>query len=544
MERVMADDSMFRCAGLGLDSVLQFGSLGSYDGAGAWSLALASISSDDEQRMAELHEGLHHELQISSGWGLISSMAWLLSSRGFRTHALGEVFRVMVEESRQTHEIFATALSATTDGIDRAYDLLAANPRYLGYLSRGLALVDPADAEFWQFHHAAMTAVLSVCMRPAATLGLLTRGFRALTRRDLDPDRDGPDRRLAAFERLGGPASWRPVFTDLLERCPDRGGDPGPGSRRRLPEDPEAMDRLHRFEGEILLPQCYAHVCAVLDRAGLPSVGSRDQSRLAQAARSAVIAADPGLAGHLVLVRERRPLHEETLDLERQRIVLRERLPVRLAAAGDLAAFQAQDDRGNRFACAFWIDQAVVRKQFAFPDGTELPEIVPALVNRSGAGPFVSVGLMPPGTTPQQCQLALGDTPLVVLATHATLARHADTLAMLQMVKPVFVLMDLPVGRHVGHWISQGATVRICASSIERSGRRLGLATFAIGRQHPFIFLRIGSETSTYVLVDQLRQRHPDRVEVEDRADEPVAQEHAANLVLSTWHVLDQRGAT
>src|ERR1019366_4683447 len=79
---------------------------------------------------------------------------------------------------------------------------------------------------------------------------------------------------------------------------------------------------------------CYAHVCAVLDRAGLPSVGSRDQSRLAQAARSAVIAADPGLAGHLVLVRERRPLHEETLDLERQRIVLRERLPARLAARG------------------------------------------------------------------------------------------------------------------------------------------------------------------------------------------------------------------
>src|ERR1035438_2283368 len=64
-------------------------------------------------------------------------------------------------------------------------------------------------------------------------------------------------------------------------------------------------------------------------------------------------------------------------------------------------------------------DGAVVRKQFAFPDGTELPELVPALVNRSGASPFVSVGLMPPGTTPQQCQLALGDTPLVVLATHA-----------------------------------------------------------------------------------------------------------------------------
>lgn len=543
---------IFRCAGQGLDSLLQFGVLGSYDGAGAWSLVLANIDGDDEQRMAEMHEALHHELQISSGWGLVSSMAWLLSSRGFRRRALGEVSRVMVDESRHTHEVFATTLSAAADGIDRGYELLAGNPRYRGYLSRGLALADAADAGFWQFRHAAITAVLSVCMRPAATLDLLSRGFGDLNRRDLELARDSPDRRLAAFERLGGAASWRPVFLDLLERYPDRGGDPAPDAGRRLPEDPEARDRLHRFEGEVLLPRCYEHVCAVLDSSGLPSVGTREQSRLANALHKAVTAADPGLADQIVLTKQRLPLHEEVFDVERQQVVLRERLPVRLSPAEetlrDPAVFQVAGDGVGQGACAIWIEAALARKQFAFPVGTELPEVVTALVNgfnaaRTGA---LHLGMLPPGTTPQQCQRALGDTPVVALTTHATLATHADTLAMLQTVKPVFVLMDLPVTRHVGHWISQGATIRLSTSLIERSGRRLGLAAIAIGRQHPFVFLRIGSEASTYLIVDKLRQRHGDRVEVQGPAElaDSADQELAVDIVLSTWHALDQRGAT
>jgi hypothetical protein len=548
----MAPERMFKCGTLGLDASLRFGSLGGYDGAAAWALTLANIRDDDEQWMAELHEGLHHELQISSGWGLIASMAWLLAGRGFRKHSLSELFHVMVEESRDTHEMFATCLSAASNGVGRARELLADNPRYLDYLERGIALVDAGDAEFWQFHHAAISAVLRVCMRPAATFELLDRGFQRLTRRDLDLGRDGPDRRLSAFERLGGPSSWRAVFRDLLERYPDRGGDPAPGYGRRLPEAPEALERLHRFEGEVLLPRCHAHACAVLGSAGFPSVSSREQSRLAMALRSAVIAVDPALAEQVVLATERRPLFEEALDFERQQVVLRDRLPVQVVPVDetlrDPAAFRSGDSSGDQHACALWIDRQVARKQFAFPDGVELPELVTALTARAGAAgdnELVRVGLLPAGISPQECQQALGRTPLLVLTTHATLARHGQALAMLQAVEPVFVLMDLPVGRHVGHWIRQGATVRVWVSPIGRTGGRLGVATFAINRRHPFVFFRVGSEASGHVLVDQLRQRHPGSVEDNEAARDDgwrAALGLAVDHVLSTWQVLDQQG--
>jgi len=482
-------------------------------------------------------------------------MAFLLSGRGFRRHSLNELFQVMVEESRETHEVFATCLSAASDGVVRARGLLAENPRYLAYLDRGLALVDAGDAEFWQFHHATISSVLRVCMRPAATLQLLDRGFQRLMRRDLDLERDGPDRRLSAFERLGGPSSWRPVFRDLLENYPDRGGDPVRGSgRRRLPEDPQELERLHRFEGEVLLPRCHAHVCAVLDSAGLPSVGSRQQSQLATALRSAVADVDQELAEQLVLATGRLSLFEEALELERQQIVLRDRLPVRVVSAEetgrDPSAFWIRDSGRPQHACAIWIDREVARKQFAFPDGVELAELIVALTVRAGSedtDQFVSLGLLPPGITPQQCQLALHDTPLLGLTTHATLARHGQALAVLQTAEPVLVLMDLPVGRHVGHWIRQGATVRVSAAPIDQTGGRLGVATFAINRRHPFVFFRIGSEASGYVLVDQLRQRHPGSVEDDESvrdASWQAALGFAVDHVLSTWHVLDQRGGS
>jgi hypothetical protein len=99
-------EEAFVCARSGLHEVLRFGLLGGYDGARSWSLATGSIGASAEQRMVEVHEGLHHELQISSGWGLVSGMAWELARRGVRPSAFGELFNVMVEESRQTHEVF------------------------------------------------------------------------------------------------------------------------------------------------------------------------------------------------------------------------------------------------------------------------------------------------------------------------------------------------------------------------------------------------------------------------------------------------------
>lgn len=539
----------FGCAGEGLSPNLKLGALGSYDGADRWSLMLANIGSDDEQVMTQTHEGLHHELQLGTGWGLLSSMAWLLASRGFRPHALGELFEAMVADSTQTHEVFATVLSVSTFSAAHARDLLAGNSRYYGYLSRGLALVSPQDTEFRQFHFAAVSEVLRACMRPAATFGLLDRGFDQITRRDLDRQRDAPDRRLAAFERFGGPSTWGPVFAGLIAEYPDRGGDQTGRSPRHLPDNEAAVERLHRFEAEVLHPRCLKHACGVLERAGLPSIGSREQSRLARAVKDAVAAADPEMADHLVLIGDRRPLYEEAFQFERQQIVLREPLPVRVAGSEETlrnpSAFSFRHG-GRDYGYVLWADRGVLGKQFVLPPEAELPGQVTALISPPDESGVVRLGLLPPGVTPQQCQRIAGDLALITLTTHATLAGNGEAMAVLQQVHPVFVLMDLPAATHIGHWISQGVAVRAAVRTLGGHEARLALATFGIARKHPFIFLDLTSELSAYVLVDQLRRRHGESIEPDDAADPDrlAAQPAIVGFLLRTWHVLDQRGAT
>ncbi len=103
-----ADGIIFACARDGLTRTLEQGLLGGYDGAGAWVLAMPNLRGDSEQLMVETHEGLHHELQTSSGLGLVSAMALLLARRGFRPHALAELFQGLANDSTHTHEVFAT----------------------------------------------------------------------------------------------------------------------------------------------------------------------------------------------------------------------------------------------------------------------------------------------------------------------------------------------------------------------------------------------------------------------------------------------------
>src|ERR1035437_9377410 len=107
---------VFSCARSGLAQTLRQGLLGGYDGAGAWMLALDSIRDGDEQLMGETHEGLHHALQASSGFGLVRAMGLFLAQRGTRPRTLKELLHGLVHSPRLTHELFATALSAPVAG--------------------------------------------------------------------------------------------------------------------------------------------------------------------------------------------------------------------------------------------------------------------------------------------------------------------------------------------------------------------------------------------------------------------------------------------
>ncbi|WP_426502654.1 hypothetical protein ACPPVO_34115 [Dactylosporangium sp. McL0621] len=487
--------------------------------------------------MTELHEALHHDLQWSSGWGLLSSGVGIAARSGYRRLAFRELFLRMVDLSRETHETYATTISATIGGIGDARALLAGNAEYLAYLDRGLALADASGDWPWQFRIAAIDAVLRVCMRPAVSMDLLRRGFRQLNIGDFEPGRDGPDRRLTAFEQAGGPASWPALFERLLAEFPDRGGDTGAAVP---PADSPDFDRLRRFEEEILGPRCHAHAGAVLERAGLASVGTRQQSALATAFRSAIIEVSPEVAPLVTLVNERRPAFEETLELHRQRVWLRPPLTAEVVPSAhlrDTGAFRSLDGEGGHYVCGLWLDRAVAAGQFDLGDRA-VPDPLVAVAAVDGAR--IRLGLLPPDTTPAECQAALPGSPLLVLTTHHSLARHATVLATLQTVEPVFVLMDLPVDRHVRQWVSSGILVRLATWDVGG----LTVLMLAVTRNHPFRFLCIGTPGGMYVLADQLRRRYPGQVVTEPALldEHPVATRRAVRFALDAWHLLKQGG--
>lgn len=488
---------------------------------------MESLTGPAQVSMTEMHEALHHELQRSSGWGLLASGAGILARSGFRRHALREVFLRLVDQSRDSHETYATTLSAIVTGVDAARELLAGNREYLAYLDRGLALVDVDGDWSWQFRGAAVDAVLRVCLRPAVSLDLLGRGFRQLGSGDVGDGRDSPDQRLAVFEQTGGPQSWTPLFAALLAEFPDRGGD---ASSVRLRAGSPEFEQLRQFEEEVLGPRCHAHVCEVLDRAGLASVGSRQQSALATAYRDAVAEVSPETAALITVARERLAAHEDGLELHRQRVLLRAPLTAELVPVAEPAG-------GQDHVCGLWLDGAVAKGQFAF-GGQDVPERFAAIATVSGAA--IRLGLLPDGVTPTQCQAVLANRPLLVLTTHHTLARHGDLLAMLHTIEPVFVVMDLPVERHVAQWAAGGILVRTAT-------RDLGdftLLMLAVTRNHPFRFLCIGTPAGMYLLADRLRRRYPGQVVLEPTLldEHPAATGYAVDFILNAWHLLKQGG--
>jgi len=314
-----------------------------------------------------------------------------------------------------------------------------------------------------------------------------------------------------------------------------------------MPVDSPEFDHLRRFEEEILMPRCHAHACTFLDGLGLPSIGFRQQSALATAFQTAVRDADPEFAAQLELVHERRPIHEEALEYNRQRIWLRGRMPAEVIAPEEAKELFRSARGGAGFVCGVWIDRQVALGQFDLEADVPDPLVAIAAVDDSESR--LRLGLLPDGIAPVACQAMLGGSPLVVLTTHHTLARHADVLALLQTIEPVYVLMDLPVNRHVKQWIDAGIVVRMAHVELgpllpDHAG--MTLLIFAVTRNHPFRFLCLGADASVAVLADQMRRRYPEQITddaslIEEYQPATVA---AVEFVLGSWHVLQQGGYT
>jgi hypothetical protein len=89
--------------------------LGGYDGVDLWTLRGWNLTGVHEQVFASLHERMHHELQSTTLWGLITRFAddFLRDPRYRVSGRL--LFWVGVMRAQSVHETYATTLAAGID---------------------------------------------------------------------------------------------------------------------------------------------------------------------------------------------------------------------------------------------------------------------------------------------------------------------------------------------------------------------------------------------------------------------------------------------
>jgi hypothetical protein len=237
------------------------------------------------------------------------------------------------------------------------------------------------------------------------------------------------------------------------------------------------------------------------------------------------------------------------LEFSRQAIALRPPLSLQVAgfdtesSLSMLDGFVVQAGTEHEHVCALWCPRAVLTKQF---DCAPLPELETVLFTRAREVddvPVARVGVLDPGTTPQELQRHIHPRPLLAMTTHYSLTSEAIVRA-LWGADPVYVLMDLPIGWHVDDWVRQGATVRYSVATVDAE-KELAVIVLRVSRARNFRFFHVGGLLALGSLFERLRQRHESGLVIHDDAvmNEDVAGiSLAVSHVVHTFHVLDQDG--
>ena len=163
----------------------------------------------------------------------------------------------------------------------------------------------------------------------------------------------------------------------------------------------------------------------------------------------------------------------DLLEFSRQAITLRPRLPLEILAREEtetlalVEGLLVQQGTEQEHLCAFWTDPQLLDKQFVVEDPNLEAQVCLFTRSRNAEGqPVARIGLLDPQHTARQLQEIVAPTPLLVLTTQSALV-HEEVAAALATVEPVFVLMDLPIGWHVDHWVRQGARVRYAVATVD-----------------------------------------------------------------------------
>jgi hypothetical protein len=174
------------------------GSAGFYQPAGNWTVTMPREASLEETLMVSDHEAWHSFVTLSTAFGILSTVA-AVTGMGER-----RLVAELVNASRTTHEVLATAFGVWGSGYDPA-DLATVYPGYDAYYARAMDIAPswPADQIV---KRVAVFAFGQVCMQAPVGRTVLEQRIEDLVFADL-PRTFLPDVRFdalaTAFEREG-----------------------------------------------------------------------------------------------------------------------------------------------------------------------------------------------------------------------------------------------------------------------------------------------------------------------------------------------------
>lgn len=436
--------------------------LGVYDGHERWSVFAGGLTDPDLQVTVSLHERLHHELQHTTPWGVVCSLAFELARMGVQRERFLRLARFGREAARTVHETYATTLSVGLT-LERSESIPAG---YRTYLETGRRLAPPGEWESGRFQ---VDAALRVCM--AGTPLSAARQLATLRVVDLDVPSALPDLRL----------SW--LTDEVVASLPH----PEAFGLRGSP-DPSDLDHY------------YDAVVAVVNGAGLPTMTSGEVWETLEGFIAEVSALAPSL-GERISVDHVRSLPSDDLDQhERERLYLHDRpLPLEVVPASHLAERAADFARSHRVlgqhVLFVWLRPDEIRAQFsgaALPEWTSDSPLVAAMAVGYDVDGNPLARLSPiPEVDPGHMARAM-TTPAVFLTTASTLLVSPPDLD-LDGIAPFFGILDGPLLQRVV--ARYGARVRIHWDVLEVRGDRLLYVLVArLDRLPGYIWLSLTGE--------------------------------------------------
>jgi hypothetical protein len=487
--------------------------LGSYDGLEAWTLYAAKVLERDAQAVVSIHERLHHELQHTTPWGLITRFAADLARLDVDAPRLTRLFQFCRAEARTVHETYATLLSTGDDA--SALRLLDDSADYRGFYDSGRCLTCGLD---WEEGRFLADALLRACMAPRHLASFRPVGFRGLRIANLNPSVVRPDKRLIAVLALDLP----PLRPEGL-------------SARSTPDE---------------LGEYFDEVAQVLTDRGLPTLRTQAVRDLVDALFDDVANLSPELRGRLELDTTRSPIEDDMDEHSRERIVLHDSGPlpleiVSMAELGSRAAdFVRMHERLGRHVALVWARADLLARQFRHPNGLDGHTGFVVALQATGydrAGDAIArLGVF--DTESPGDVVAAFSMPLVCLTTAASLV-DAPSAARSDGIATIYAVADLPIVAQLTHTFQQQAHVTWTHLSLE-GGRRLHVFAYKVSALPGFIWLQFTGEAGRHYVARWLRSLGDElaRHDPSAFADQLVEVDVAVQHVVSAWWIIDQQG--